>query len=240
MDTKGQQSSEQWLEEYHRDGYAVLPDFLNAGEVTELRRACDRIVDELNFDEHPATVFSTADHSETRDSYFLESGDKVRYFFEEDALDEQRQLKVPAKIVTITPHQDSTFLATEPLSCVGLWFALEDATLENGCLWFSPGSQHQPTTRRFIRSKEPDGRLTTRLIGSPAEDDPSTYVAVPVRKGSLVIIHGSVNHKSAMNTSAKSRHVYTFHVIEQHNTRWDPYNWLQPTENMPFTNLYTN
>ncbi|KAA0194238.1 hypothetical protein HAZT_HAZT010576 [Hyalella azteca] len=88
-------------------------------------------------------------------------------------------------------------MATEPLSCVGLWFALEDATLENGCLWFSPGSQHQPTTR-------------------------------------------SVNHKSAMNTSAKSRHVYTFHVIEQHNTRWDPYNWLQPTENMPFTNLYTN
>jgi phytanoyl-CoA hydroxylase len=36
-------------------------------------------------------------------------------------------------------HQDSTFLYTEPQNIVGLWFALEDATLENGCLWAMPG-----------------------------------------------------------------------------------------------------
>lgn len=38
------------------------------------------------------------------------------------------------------PHQDSTFLYTEPLSATGFWFALEDCTNENGCLWFVPGS----------------------------------------------------------------------------------------------------
>src|ERR1051325_2139166 len=34
----------------------------------------------------------------------------------------------------VTCHQDATFLYTEPLSATGLWFALEDATRENGCL----------------------------------------------------------------------------------------------------------
>ncbi|KAG2469793.1 PHYD1 protein, partial [Polypterus senegalus] len=41
----------------------------------------------------------------------------------------------------LTPHQDATFLHTEPMGKVmGLWIALEDATLDNGCLWFIPGS----------------------------------------------------------------------------------------------------
>ncbi len=35
-------------------------------------------------------------------------------------------------------HQDSTFLYTEPDSCIGYWFALEDATIDNGCLWAKP------------------------------------------------------------------------------------------------------
>lgn len=43
-------------------------------------------------------------------------------------------------------HQDSTFLYTQPQSCVGFWFALEDATVENGCLWAKPGG-HRTTLR---------------------------------------------------------------------------------------------
>ena len=40
----------------------------------------------------------------------------------------------------VPPHQDSTFLYTEPLSARGFWFALEDCTAENGALSFAPGS----------------------------------------------------------------------------------------------------
>ena len=39
----------------------------------------------------------------------------------------------------VSCHQDSTFLHTEPLSCVGFWLALEDATEKNGCMWAEPG-----------------------------------------------------------------------------------------------------
>jgi ectoine hydroxylase-related dioxygenase (phytanoyl-CoA dioxygenase family) len=41
------------------------------------------------------------------------------------------------------PHQDSTFLYTDPPSCVGLWLALEDATRANGCLWGLKGIHKQ-------------------------------------------------------------------------------------------------
>lgn len=40
----------------------------------------------------------------------------------------------------VVPHQDNSFLYTEPPTCTGLWWALEDATIANGCLWAIPGS----------------------------------------------------------------------------------------------------
>ena len=47
----------------------------------------------------------------------------------------------PGGPAAVAPHQDASFLYTEPLGRVlGLWIALEDAMLENGCLWFIPGS----------------------------------------------------------------------------------------------------
>ena len=49
----------------------------------------------------------------------------------------------------MTPHQDGTFLNNDPLRLVGFWFPLDDATLENGCLWFVPGSHARPVTRRL-------------------------------------------------------------------------------------------
>lgn len=44
----------------------------------------------------------------------------------------------------MVPHQDNSFLYTEPPTCTGLWLALEDATIINGCLWAIPGS-HKST-----------------------------------------------------------------------------------------------
>jgi phytanoyl-CoA hydroxylase len=54
--------------------------------------------------------------------------------------------------------------------------------------------------------------------------------------GDLVIIHGSVLHKSPRNTSEKTRFAYTFHMIESPPlARYSERNWLQPTPDMPFS-----
>lgn len=63
-------------------------------------------------------------------------------------------------------HQDATFLHTDPVSVVGLWFALEDATIENGCMWALPGGHRGPLRKRFAR--RPDGRGTVMHVVDPA------------------------------------------------------------------------
>ncbi|XP_015272906.1 PREDICTED: phytanoyl-CoA dioxygenase domain-containing protein 1 [Gekko japonicus] len=139
----------------------------------------------------------------------------------------------------VTPHQDATFLHTEPLGrVVGLWIALENATKENGCLWFLPGSHTSGISRRMVRT--PPGTIPcTQFIGSEREYDSSRFIPVPIGKGGLVLIHGEVVHKSEANCSETSRHVYTFHLMEAKGTIWSKENWLQPTLELPFPSLYT-
>src|SRR4029453_16472429 len=48
-------------------------------------------------------------------------------------------------------HVDSTYLYTNPLSCIGFWFALEDATMENGAMWCLPGAHGLRLKSRFRR-----------------------------------------------------------------------------------------
>lgn len=67
----------------------------------------------------------------------------------------------------------------------------------------------------------------------------SSFTAAPVTKGSLVIIHGQVVHRSELNKSTKSRHAYTFHVIETDNVEYSKDNWLQPPADKPFPILYS-
>uniref|UniRef100_A0A4W5RR29 Phytanoyl-CoA dioxygenase domain-containing protein 1 n=1 Tax=Hucho hucho TaxID=62062 RepID=A0A4W5RR29_9TELE len=127
--------------------------------------------------------------------------------------------------VELTPHQDATFLHTEPLGRVmGVWIALEDATLDNGCLWFIPGSHNNGITRRMVRTPEGTHPLTD-FVGREATYDNKLFIPAPVKKGGVVLIDGEVVHKSEQNASEKSRHVYTFHIMESQKTKWSPENW---------------
>lgn len=65
------------------------------------------------------------------------------------------------------------------------------------------------------------------------------FVACPVKKGSLVLIHGLVVHQSDWNRSNKSRFAYTFHVMESENVKYSPENWLQLPEGESFPELWT-
>jgi phytanoyl-CoA hydroxylase len=47
-------------------------------------------------------------------------------------------------------HQDATYLRTTPSRVLGVWFALEDATKENGCLWMAPGQHRSPLRERYV------------------------------------------------------------------------------------------
>ena len=73
-----------------------------------------------------------------------------------------------------------------------------------------------PPQSRFVRNPNPtSGNLTmTRGDESSYPLPLDAYKAVPVKKGSLVLIHGNVIHRSERNKSDKSRHAYTFHIVD--------------------------
>lgn len=56
-----------------------------------------------------------------------------------------------------------------------------------------------------------------------------------------MLIHGQVVHFSEPNKSNKSRHAYTFHIVEQKDTKYSEQNWLQPpSDGRGFLSLYRN
>ena len=153
----------------------------------------------------------------------------------------------------VPPHQDSTFLYTNPPSAVGFWIALEDATIGNGCLSFARGSHRRAAVKeRFVRKE--GGEEGTEFVDVEGQRWPEEterendgdgdgdvvreekYELGEVKAGTLVLIHGNLLHKSERNLSKKSRFIYTFHAIEG-DAEYDDKNWLQPPTK-GFTRLY--
>ena len=261
-------------------GVIVLRDFVSQEDCDRLRRRANELVAEFDPTE-VRSVFSTTGQEQLDDSYFIESGDKIRFFLENDAFDDDGRLrqskehslnkmghamhdldpvfdafsrtpelaavaqsvgfedpvilqsmyifKPPRIGGEVVCHQDSTYLYTEPESCVGFWFALEDATLENGCMQFIPGEHKAPLRKRNYR--KPDGTLVTETL----DDTPwpeERRVPVAAAAGTLVVFNGRAPHLSAANRSSKSRHAYTLHVIDS-TCHYPADNWLQRSDDLP-------
>jgi hypothetical protein len=141
----------------------------------------------------------------------------------------------------LSTHHDATYLYVDPVKMVGFWIPLQDATIENCCLEFVPGShKYADLSRRFIRNpNKEEFNAGKRLIfkGDPPTPDESEYVPVEVKAGSLLLIHGEVLHRSKVNLSPKSRNVYTFHVFDAGVSKWSNENWI-PENPISFKPLY--
>ena len=72
----------------------------------------------------------------------------------------------------VNSHQDSTFLFTTPRqTCLGLWLALDDSTVENGCLWVRPGSHKEAVRRQYCRNPDHFGSAAIEARSNEATGD---------------------------------------------------------------------
>eukprot|EP00834_Sanchytrium_tribonematis_P004426 NODE_218_length_12464_cov_0.653781.p1 type:complete len:462 gc:universal NODE_218_length_12464_cov_0.653781:6890-8275(+) len=262
MTMKPFQLNDTQLQFYEENGYLVIEDAL-PNHQKYLQHAIQL---SQNFDPDETTVFSTDESQHTRDKFFLNSHNQIKYFLEENATKELlksdkgkcvnkighalhaldskfKELSDSALVYTISqqlgfkdpsimqsmiiykqpniggkvnPHQDGTFLHCEKL--VGFWYPLQDTTTENGCIYVAPKSHKHPVSKIFERKgdsvefKEQSKQLDLE------------YIPVPMKKGSLLLIHGNLYHHSKENNSDMSRIAYTFHVADG---KWEDSNWIK-------------
>jgi phytanoyl-CoA hydroxylase len=276
----GGRLTDEMLDAFKDAGVLVLRDFVSVDACEALRERAAELVAEFD-PSKVRSVFSTRKQTQLDDDYFVESGDKIRFFLEDDAFDDDGHLRqgkehslnkmghamhdldpvfdrfsrtpelaeVARRIGFAEPlvlqsmyifkppniggevicHQDSTYIYTEPESCVGFWFALEDATLENGCMQFIPGGHKLPLKKRNYRVA--DGKLVTETLDDAPWPE-EQKVAAEAKAGTLVIFDGRAPHMSATNRSSKSRHAYTLHVIDR-QCHYPAENWLQRSADLP-------
>jgi phytanoyl-CoA hydroxylase len=124
----------------------------------------------------------------------------------------------------VTCHTDHTYLWTEPRSVIGFWFAIDDATTENGCMWGLPGGHRIPVKSRSRLNVDRTATVTDVLDPEPYPTE--GLVALEAPRGTLVLLDGAVPHLSGANHSDKPRHAYTIHAIDG-VANYPEDNWLQ-------------
>ncbi|MDX6258091.1 MAG: phytanoyl-CoA hydroxylase [Frankiales bacterium] len=267
---------------FDRDGFLVLEDAVDLDACARLMTRAEELVEA--FEPETVSVFSTKDQARTTDDYFLSSGGEVRFFFEEEAFDDEGHLRQPKELSInkighaehdldpvfsefsrqpafaaiaadlgftdplllqsmyifkqpkiggeVVNHQDATFLYTDPITVTGFWVALQDATLENGCLWALPGGHKTTLRKRFAVNDDRTTRFDTLDPAPlPPSDDPA-MVPLEAKAGTLVLLHGLLPHASGPNRSAKSRHAYSVHIVDG-GADYPADNWLQRPADQP-------
>lgn len=94
-------------------------------------------------------------------------------------------------------HQDEDYIPTRDRSLCGVWIAMDDATLENGCLWLIPGS-HKPGIL-WPQEWHGDKRFDCALESQNFPYGPEDEISVEVKAGSVVFFNGYTLHRSLPN-----------------------------------------
>ena len=106
-------------------------------------------------------------------------------------------------------HQDNFYFGpNDEEGVVTAWVALDDATLENGCLYFGEGTNRGPVYAHEAPADEPFNlQLPAQLLAR----QPMT--PAPVRRGGVSFHHGNTFHQSAPNLSPHWRRACALHYV---------------------------
>ncbi len=229
--------NEQQIRQFQKDGYLVVKGLLSPDELETLRERTDDIaagrvefprekieyepgapVDALSLDhvrkinEGAGSDLVLAAHSRhPRILEIIESllGPDLKLY------GDQFFIKPPGGIEK-TYHQDSPYFAIEPMNLVTAWAALDDVTLENGCVYVVPGSH----LNGALDHSEPwmvGDRKDMKIPDSAF--DRSKETPITLKAGDCSFHHSLILHRSGPNNTPHFRRGYATHFMSSHS-RW--------------------
>ncbi len=214
------------IESYRRDGFIMIEDFLSPRELTELRLAvdtavaqlgdsliCDEERQDMKRDGYYARIFTQRINlhriNETIKRFFL-APDLGRMMAALEGVDgyrvwhDQALIKEPWGNPTAW-HLDNPYWSFHSRHAISIWVALDDATMQNGCLYFMPGTHSEAVHERNVGiTQELDD-----LFNKNPEWRDRQPVPAPMRAGSCSFHNGLTAHGAGANMSPGRRRAMT-------------------------------
>jgi phytanoyl-CoA hydroxylase len=201
------------LKQYEEEGYLIFEQLFNEDEMDRIRQIIDgfdeeteqrlkesgqknwSIPNQINFTAglnfmHPELQRFIADERFVKLSTAV-LGPDIRLYWD------QSVYKRPEANRDFPWHQDNGYVPTDPVHYMTCWLALEDTTIENGCIWVQPGTHHKGLVEHV---KTDIGRLC--YYGD------EEGIPVELKKGSMVAFHSLLFHRSTPNRSQSTRKGY--------------------------------
>ena len=125
-------------------------------------------------------------------------------------------------------HQDEFYIPTRDKSLVGAWIAIDDATVDNGCLWIIPGRPG------YIMPRKPNDSSEYADVDTVDVKGAGEPVAVEVKSGSVVFFNGYTLHSSRRNqtTDCFRMALVNHYMSAESMLPWDQDGKLPPTEDL--------
>ncbi|MBT4688637.1 MAG: phytanoyl-CoA dioxygenase family protein [Rhodospirillaceae bacterium] len=201
------------IAEYHEKGY-VIPDYrLSEETLVAIRRDHDRLLAKFpDFrDNCPALLsFDMAFLNYARDETILDMAEQL--IGPDIALWNMSFFAKPAVNGKKTPfHQDGEYWPIRPLATCTVWIAVDDATVENGCLRIIPGSHKPKRLMPHDQRNNPEFTLQQELQASEYNDDEAENLVLKAGQMSFHDVY--LAHGSEINSSPNPRRGMTLRLM---------------------------
>ncbi|MGH2579295.1 MAG: phytanoyl-CoA dioxygenase family protein, partial [Actinomycetota bacterium] len=125
-------------------------------------------------------------------------------------------------------HQDETHIPTRDRSLTAVWIAIDDATVENGCLWVIPGSHRLGVLYPDREQDDPRFDCTREAYGFRYREEDAVPVELPA--GSALLFDGYLLHRSLPNTG---RHGMRRALVNHYMSAESLLPWFRPADGEP-------
>ena len=224
---------------YQNNGFIVIEDFLSQEELDHWRIAVTTAVEERGGIKIPGKDIKTGEADGINDDadYFAKVFDQLLNLWQTNEevkklMLDQRIGKMAAQLAGVDGiriwhdqalikrpwanptawHLDTPFWSFSDRNAISIWVALDNATLENGCLFFIPGSHKLTGFDKITIGKNMDGifEIYPGLINTKP-------VAAPMKAGSCSFHNGLTIHGANANMTNESRRAFTCSYMPEGN-----------------------